>query len=1509
MRNVRILTLACCTAGLLCSPGFGQAANLTTTNTVGANTGWNTANIWKTNGTGPTVTGPVAGNTYECVFNGNPFGASTSNTRMRNLYASTSPLFQTFPGDSLTLNTNTEFRFKAVSGTAPTVNFPGVGGNPGLILNGGVLNVGDNMVLPIAGKIQAAPGSLSFICPGDNGAGPTPQNNRTFNILGDLSGNGTIVIFQSPGVNPQQISGNANTFSGEWIVKAGWLQGGGANSLGTGNITCDPNYAVPLDPAIVGGITFIMGPAIVEPMYDHNSPGTLTLVNGGQMRLHQNCAFTGVTIEGIPLSPGTHYYSELAANFAANFPAGGSGALTVQPYGQLPVIIVRQPLPQIMIYEGRTVRITATASGPGTITYQWRKNGANLTDSGNISGATTSTLTISGLTASDQASYTVEASNGSSTTVSAACNLTVVAPSGETYEAAVIAANPAVYYRLNETADPVTSPPAFDYAGGGVGTYGTEVQNGGSSIPILGPSAAQGFSGFGANNKAAQFTSMMPASRITAQPFRLNTNAVTITAWINPTTAQTPSAGVVFCRGSGTVAGLNFTPSGATLGYTWNNEGETWRWDSGITPPSAQWTFVALVVSPTNATIYSMNANGALQASRPYNHVIQNFAGTTMIGDDPIDTTGNRVFNGVIDDVAVFAGALTKEQLMGLYAAAGGATTIAPQIALVQPAFQTQYRGQTAQFTVAAGGSEPLTFQWKAAPLFNTAYTNLVEGGRISGSTTATLTISNVEDWDAADYVVAVQNSAGTVISTPANLAIFATTAAENITMSVQQVGGANWDNGADWSDGQPASISAAAKPGSTYELLAGSRMRSPETNRTSRFPGQQLTLRGDSVWVNNPAAGNTTISEIRFKQPNPGRVDFPRLVMNGGQLDVGNDNIVEIGGRIDILTNAPIYNDSGNERGYYIDAWLTGTGTIEYHGYSQAAFNPNYVNNLNIAGTSNTFSGKWNVVLGTLLATGPNSLGTNDISVGAQGAFEPAYDINNPNANLILNGRMYLHQNHTFKSVFVNGMPLNVGTFTFAELNAAYPANFPASWTPQAGATNFTAPSGSITVLVQPAPVISQQPVSVSVYPTENVQFTVVAQGTPPLGYRWRKAGAFLSDAGNLSGSQTPALSISNVVVADAGNYDVVVTNSIGSVTSIVAVLTILPTGPAMNLALDYGGTAIVQPAGNDWNTPNQWTDGRPASLSALAIPGSTYTVPAGARLRSPVNAAASVFPGDILTVNGDGAWMQDSPTAGEIRFKHANPGSVYFKRLVMNGGQLDSGDNGIIAIQGRMDILANTPIYADTGAGQDRPWQIDAWLTGTGSIEYHAFNNSFTGNLNITGTSNTFSGTWNIVQGVLLGSGPNSLGTNTITIGANGALETLYDINNPQGDLILDGQMFLHQNDVFHAVRVSGFDLAPGTYTFAQLNATYPMNFPATWPQQMGSGVSTGSGSITVGQPPRVTLQFQMSGANLQLNWSQGILLEATDLTGPWTTNNAASGVIITPTGPRKFFKIQVQ
>jgi hypothetical protein len=107
-----------------------------------------------------------------------------------------------------------------------------------------------------------------------------------------------------------------------------------------------------------------------------------------------------------------------------------------------------------------------------------------------------------------------------------------------------------------------------------------------------------------------------------------------------------------------------------------------------------------------------------------------------------------------------------------------------------------------------------------------------------------------------------------------------------------------------------------------------------------------------------------------------------------------------------------------------------------------------------------------------------------------------------------------------------------------------------------------------------QPDPVaITDQPNSQSnVVPGSNVQFTVTASGTQP-SYQWRKTGS------NLAGQNSSTLILTNVQESDAGNYDVVVSNSISSVTSDSASLTVAPvTRPDLvSLSVDPAGTELI--------------------------------------------------------------------------------------------------------------------------------------------------------------------------------------------------------------------------------------------------------------------------------------------------------------------------------------------
>jgi hypothetical protein len=105
--------------------------------------------------------------------------------------------------------------------------------------------------------------------------------------------------------------------------------------------------------------------------------------------------------------------------------------------------------------------------------------------------------------------------------------------------------------------------------------------------------------------------------------------------------------------------------------------------------------------------------------------------------------------------------------------------------------------------------------------------------------------------------------------------------------------------------------------------------------------------------------------------------------------------------------------------------------------------------------------------------------------------------------------------------------------------------------------------------------PIITRQPASCTNAVGTSASFIVEVAGSAPFSYQWRRGGTNLVDEGNISGVTTTNSLIANVQPADAAGYIVVVTNAYGSVTSIVAQLTVVvPPNPGRFTNLSYSPT-----------------------------------------------------------------------------------------------------------------------------------------------------------------------------------------------------------------------------------------------------------------------------------------------------------------------------------------------
>lgn len=165
-------------------------------------------------------------------------------------------------------------------------------------------------------------------------------------------------------------------------------------------------------------------------------------------------------------------------------------------------------------------------------------------------------------------------------------------------------------------------------------------------------------------------------------------------------------------------------------------------------------------------------------------------------------------------------------------------TTTAPSIT-GQPQNQTVMAGQTANFSVAAGGTAPLSYQW------------LKNNGTITSATNSSLTLMNVQAGDMGGYSATVSNSAGTIASSTATLTVTAATAPSITTQPQSQTVNA----------GQSAtlSVSATGTQPLSYQWSKNNAPISSATSSALTFGSVQSNDAGSYAVAVSNAAGSIT--------------------------------------------------------------------------------------------------------------------------------------------------------------------------------------------------------------------------------------------------------------------------------------------------------------------------------------------------------------------------------------------------------------------------------------------------------------------------------------------------------------------------------------------------------------------------------------------------------------------------------------------------------------------------
>lgn len=103
--------------------------------------------------------------------------------------------------------------------------------------------------------------------------------------------------------------------------------------------------------------------------------------------------------------------------------------------------ISQQPAAQSVADGASAIFTVAANSGPIELSYAWRKDGTALADGGSISGATTATLTINPVSATDAGAYDVQVSHACQTIVSQSASLNI-SSSGAASDTSALTAAP-----------------------------------------------------------------------------------------------------------------------------------------------------------------------------------------------------------------------------------------------------------------------------------------------------------------------------------------------------------------------------------------------------------------------------------------------------------------------------------------------------------------------------------------------------------------------------------------------------------------------------------------------------------------------------------------------------------------------------------------------------------------------------------------------------------------------------------------------------------------------------------------------------------------------------------------------------------------------------------------------------------------------------------------------------------------------------------------------------------
>jgi hypothetical protein len=488
--------------------------------------------------------------------------------------------------------------------------------------------------------------------------------------------------------------------------------------------------------------------------------------------------------------------------------------------------------------------------------------------------------------------------------------------------------------------------------------------------------------------------------------------------------------------------------------------------------------------------------------------------------------------------------------------------------------------GASALLNVAASGTAPLSYQWRKDAVL------------LPGATGATYQIQSAKALDGGSYDVVVTNPVGSVASTPVLVSV-------NTPVTITTAPAAQAVN-----PGAPATFSvvAAGTGPLSYQWRKGGVEIAGGTAATFSIPAVQVS----DAWTYDVVVSNAAGSAISA----------------GAALSVNTPVSI---------TSQPVGAALVHLAPLRLSVAATGTGPLSYQwskdgvplaGGTGASFA--------LASAQLVDAGSYAVQVGNAVGTVVSSAAVVSVSTPVSITGQPVGATLDANTVATLSvtatGSGPLSYQWRKDGVAITGG--TAATYSVPALRGVDAGSYDVVVSNLASSVT----SAKAVLSVNTAPAITQQPVALTVITGITAKFSVTATGGAPLSYQWFKG------ATPITGATESTLTFSPVVLADAADYSVKVTNTLGSATSNSAALS-LTSGPMLTrqpvaVAVNPGKSASFTVAAvgpsNAGAITYQW---RKNGVAISGATGATYTIAAAA--------ATHVGLYDVLAKNGSGSML----------------------------------------------------------------------------------------------------------------------------------------------------------------------------------------------------------------------------------------------------------------------------